>query len=179
MSQTKPWWSSLAVWAALVTLVASALRLFRIEVDPAVQRDAAEWLLSAATLAGGAGALWGRWRANRRIGPAGGTGDGPGDGRGDGPSNGRRAVRLSPLLLLLAGSGLAPVGGCSAVQALQGPGGAYVAADRATYEAVAPEYSAYVAADPKLSEEQRARRDRAIQTWRMRVEAGEGAGGGE
>ena len=39
------------------------------------------------------------------------------------------------------------------VQSVAGPGGAYVAADRATYEALAPEYAAYVAADPALADE--------------------------
>ena len=47
------------------------------------------------------------------------------------------------------------------------------AADRATYDAVAPEYAAYVANDATLSDEQRARRDRTVQTWRLRLETAE------
>lgn len=81
------------------------------------------------------------------------------------------------LALLGAASLLASgVGGCSALQGVQAPGGAYVAADRATYEALAPEYAAYVAADPALADDDRARRTHALQTWRLRIEAAEQAG---
>lgn len=158
VADVKPWYLSLGVWASLVTLAASVLRLFRVEIDPTIQRDAPEWLLSAATLAGGAGALWGRWRASRRIGAA-------------------RLPSPPAALLLFALPAAALVGGCSALQAIQGPGGAYVAGDRATYDAVAPEYAAYVAADPALAPDQKDRRTRTLQTWRMRVEAAERAGG--
>jgi hypothetical protein len=63
------------------------------------------------------------------------------------------------LLLLLSQSGCA----------LRPPTPDYVAADRATYEAVAPEYAAYVHADPALSEEDRDRRDRTLATWDARI----------
>jgi hypothetical protein len=72
---------------------------------------------------------------------------------------------------------LSPAAGCTALQGLQSPSGAYVAADRATYDAVAPEYAAYVAHDASLSDEQRARRDRTVQTWRLRLETAERAAG--
>jgi hypothetical protein len=62
--------------------------------------------------------------------------------------------------------------GCSVLTA---PEGTYVAADRATYDAVAPEYCAYVTNDPSLDDEQRARRRRTVDTWRVRLEAAEGA----
>lgn len=48
---------------------------------------------------------------------------------------------------------------------------AYVAADRATYNAIAPEYRAYVEADPALSAEQKARRERTIKAWDARLRA--------
>jgi hypothetical protein len=79
----------------------------------------------------------------------------------------RSFARLGATAMLLAPCG------CSALQSVQAPGGAYVAADRATYEALAPEYAAYVAADPALPDEDRARRTRTLQTWRMRIEAAE------
>jgi hypothetical protein len=44
-------------------------------------------------------------------------------------------------------------------------------ADQATYEAIAPEYQAYVTADPKLSEVQKARRIATVSSWRRRIEA--------
>ena len=50
----------------------------------------------------------------------------------------------------------------------------YLAADRATFDAVAPEYRAYVEADAALSAEQKQRRFRTVDTWQSRVEAAEG-----
>jgi hypothetical protein len=79
------------------------------------------------------------------------------------------------LLAAISASALVSCCGCSALQSVQAPGGAYVAADRATYEALAPEYAAYVAADPALADEQRARRTRTLETWRMRIESAEQA----
>lgn len=67
------------------------------------------------------------------------------------------------LLLLLA------LAGCATPDRL------YVAADRATYEAVAPSWSAYISVDPSLTAQQRARRLTLIETWRQRIEAAEGA----
>lgn len=87
----------------------------------------------------------------------------------------RRAARMLLALAAVAGS----AGGCAALQGLQSPAGAYVAADRATYDAVAPEYAAYVANDAALSDEQRARRERTVQTWRLRLETAEQAAGGD
>jgi hypothetical protein len=54
-------------------------------------------------------------------------------------------------------------------------GSSYVAADRATYEAIAPEYTGYLAADPKLDDSQKDRRRRTVQTWERRIEAAEKA----
>lgn len=51
---------------------------------------------------------------------------------------------------------------------------AYVMADRATFDAVAPEYRAYVQADPALDEATKANRLRTIETWQERLEAAEG-----
>jgi len=39
-----------------------------------------------------------------------------------------------------------------------------------TYNAIAPEYSAYVEADPALTAEQKQRRLDTVETWRRRVE---------
>lgn len=51
---------------------------------------------------------------------------------------------------------------------------AYVAADRATFEAVAPEYRAYVEQDSVLDGAQKERRFRTLETWLVRLEAAEG-----
>ena len=58
----------------------------------------------------------------------------------------------------------------------------WVAADRATYNAVAPEHAAYVDADSTLTLEQKQRRHNTLDTWRIRLENHEAAvksGGGQ
>ena len=62
---------------------------------------------------------------------------------------------------------------CAGCAALRAPAPAYVAADRATYDAVAPEYAAYVGQDPALDEEERGRRARTLATWDARLRAAE------
>lgn len=42
-------------------------------------------------------------------------------------------------------------------------------ADRATYEAIGPEYRAYVQADPSLDAAQQQRRVDHVEAWRLRV----------
>jgi hypothetical protein len=56
-----------------------------------------------------------------------------------------------------------------------GPSVAYLAGDRATYDAIAPEYAAYVDADPALNAPQRQRRHRTLESWRFRLEQAEQA----
>lgn len=48
-----------------------------------------------------------------------------------------------------------------------------VAADRATYDAIAADYLRYVNADAALSAEDKARRARTVETWNMRIAAQE------
>ena len=161
MHDTKPWYASLTVWGALVSVLASVLALFKIRLDEQLQADLRDWLLAAATLAGGAAALWGRLRASRRILTPQTT--------ETHPQNWRMNAMLpfAPILLLLP---LSQSPGCSA---LHPPTPDYVAADRATYQAVAPEYAEYVEADPALDEEERDRRARTLDTWDARLRAAE------
>lgn len=63
-------------------------------------------------------------------------------------------MKTTALLFLLA------CAGCCAT-----PDPTFVTASRATYEAIAPEYSAYVKADPALDAEQKARRLRTLDRW--------------
>jgi hypothetical protein len=49
----------------------------------------------------------------------------------------------------------------------------YVAAERATHDAVAPEYRQYVEQDPALSAEQQARRQRTLEAWAARLDEAE------
>lgn len=72
------------------------------------------------------------------------------------------ALTTVAMLLLAVGSG-----GCALLSTPDGP---QIAAERATYDAIAPEYRAYVATDENLTEEQRGRRERTVELWRARVE---------
>lgn len=49
----------------------------------------------------------------------------------------------------------------------------YVAADRATYEAIAPAHRRYVEADDSLTQPEKDRRYRLLQSWRLRLEQAE------
>ena len=45
-------------------------------------------------------------------------------------------------------------------------------AERATYDAIAPEYAAYVQVDPNLAPDQKQRRLGLLESWRIRVGGG-------
>ena len=47
----------------------------------------------------------------------------------------------------------------------------YIAADKATYDAVAPEYLDYVRDDQSLDQAGKDRRRRTIETWEKRIQA--------
>lgn len=49
----------------------------------------------------------------------------------------------------------------------------YVKADRATYQAIAPEYIKYVDLDGQLSQDQKDRRHRLVEAWDGRIRAAE------
>lgn len=72
------------------------------------------------------------------------------------------ALSLLAVIGLLAG--LLSLGGCVH------PADSYVEADEATYKAVAPEFKVYVEADAKLSDAQKARRQRTLKAWRARLD---------
>lgn len=68
---------------------------------------------------------------------------------------------LSVLVVLLV------LSACTPVQA-------YVEADRATYQAIAPDHRMYVQNDPALSGEQKARRFNLLDSWDLRTRKAEG-----
>jgi hypothetical protein len=59
------------------------------------------------------------------------------------------------------------------VAACQAPDPTFVAAARAFYDAVAPEYAAYVAGDPALDAGQKARREKTLARFREAIEVRE------
>jgi len=83
-----------------------------------------------------------------------------------------RTSLLSAIILLSAGC-------CATTDLIRAD---YTAADRATYEVIAPAYLEYVAGDADLTSEEKKRRARTVDTWRLRLEQAETPvqpGGGE
>ncbi len=152
-TEPKPWYSSKTIWAALAVIAIAVLQIFRVAVDDQTKTDVTSWFELVGQVVAGLAVLVGRLFASRKIGPT--TGEDP---------------TLTPaagfFFAALAASLLLGATGCT-------PAGMYVAADRATYEAVAPEYLGYVAADPAMTADQKNRRRRTLETWRLRLEAAE------
>lgn len=157
MNETKPWYLSKTAWASLATVLVSLLGLLKFTVGVDFAEGFADWAVTAATVVTGAMALYGRLTARRRM----GTGSNPCGGHGGG------VVPLAGAALLLAC--LSGVCGCATPEA------AFVRAERATYQAVAPEYVAYVEADPALSDEEKERRRRTVRTWDLSIRQHEAA----
>ena len=74
-----------------------------------------------------------------------------------------RALRNSVLAIALAMTS----GCCATVDLINAD---YAAADQGTYDAVAPKYLEYVASDDGLTAEEKTRRARTVDTWRLRLE---------
>ena len=75
-----------------------------------------------------------------------------------------RVATLSFALLIASGC-------CATIDVIQSD---YTAADRATYEVIAPAFLKYVQDDSSLDDEQKKRRERTVATWRLRLEQAEG-----
>lgn len=73
------------------------------------------------------------------------------------------------LAATLAGVGLL-IAGCTGCT----PGKAYIEADRATFDAIAPEYLDLVETSGKFDEAKIQRRRDNVESWRKRIEAAEG-----
>ncbi len=68
MTDSKPWYLSRTIWAAIVTIVVAVLGLFGLPFDSLDQTATVEALLQAATAIAGLVALLGRLMATTRIG---------------------------------------------------------------------------------------------------------------
>lgn len=75
----------------------------------------------------------------------------------------RNALTIAAVALMLPG--------CALFQS--GPSEAYIRADRITHDAIAPEYRAYVEADPTLDEGQKEARRLNVESWGLRLETAE------
>ncbi|QDP57175.1 MAG: hypothetical protein Unbinned7015contig1001_12 [Prokaryotic dsDNA virus sp.] len=68
---------------------------------------------------------------------------------------------------------LAVIAACALLSGCEGisVADAYVKADKATYDAIVPEYRAYVEADEDLDEPSKKSRLRLLSTWKLRIDA--------
>lgn len=73
------------------------------------------------------------------------------------------------MALALAGVGLL-IAGCTGCT----PGKAYIEADRATFDAIAPEYLELIESSGKFDEAKIQRRKDTVESWRRRIDAAEG-----
>lgn len=67
MNDTKAWWQSRGVWGSLVAIGAGAVGVTGINLDAPIQAELTDILISGATLAGGAVALYGRIKAVAKV----------------------------------------------------------------------------------------------------------------
>lgn len=63
---------------------------------------------------------------------------------------------------------------CLFLSACTMPDEKYVAADRSTFDVIAPEYRQYVEADTSLTELQKETRYLKLETWELRIKTAEG-----
>jgi hypothetical protein len=68
MTDTKPWYLSRTVWAAIVTILTAGLGLIGLQVDDLDQSALVDTLLQGVTAIAGIVALYGRLSARSRIG---------------------------------------------------------------------------------------------------------------
>lgn len=64
---TKVWYTSKALWGAVVAILASLLSLFHVNLDSTAQSSVVELLIQGATLIGAVVALYGRIKADSKL----------------------------------------------------------------------------------------------------------------
>lgn len=67
MLNTKPWWQSKTVWAAIIALLAGAASLTGLDLDAKLQDELASLITSAMEIGAGALALVGRIQAQSQL----------------------------------------------------------------------------------------------------------------
>ena len=67
MSQTKPWYRSKTVWGSVIAILAAILGVWDVRIDADDQARLVELIVQATGALGGLVALFGRFRATRRI----------------------------------------------------------------------------------------------------------------
>lgn len=67
MLNTKPWWQSKTVWAAIIAMLAGAASLTGLDLDATLQDELASLITSAMEIGAGALALVGRIQAQSQL----------------------------------------------------------------------------------------------------------------
>ena len=67
MLDTKPWWQSKTVWAAIIAMLAGAASLTGLDLDATLQDELASLITSAMEIGAGALALVGRIQAQSQL----------------------------------------------------------------------------------------------------------------
>jgi len=67
LTETKPWYTSKTILASLVGFVVTALGLFGVTVDPALQGTVLELATQVGALVAFVVAAWGRWTAKTTV----------------------------------------------------------------------------------------------------------------
>ena len=68
MEDNKAWWQSKAVWGGLVAVGSAVAGAFGISVDGATQEEIVSYIVVGAGAVGGLVAIYGRMRAEKKIG---------------------------------------------------------------------------------------------------------------
>lgn len=68
MEENKSWWQSKTVWGGIIAFAAGIAGVFGIAVPEAVQGDIAEHVTALASALGGLIAVYGRIKAERKVG---------------------------------------------------------------------------------------------------------------
>lgn len=70
MTESKPWWASKTVWGGLIAVLASLAAAFGFDIGPADQEAIVASVVSIAGAVGGLLAVYGRVKADRKVGKA-------------------------------------------------------------------------------------------------------------
>lgn len=130
MTNSKPWYTSKTIWGTILTFVGFCATAVGMHLNPDAKESNAEAFGMIATLIGIIVSIVGRLNATKRIASdesQGGQGEKPG-GHGD---SGTSWTGSSLAMLLIVGGSTLLTAGCN-------PSADYIAADRATFEAIAP-----------------------------------------
>jgi hypothetical protein len=151
MPELKPWYQSKTIISSLITVVVSMLGVIGVGADAIDQDGLANMIILAVTGMTGIASIVFRIVATSRIGEI-------------EPPSGRLGYGM-PLLAFAVGVMALGMTGCATLDA------EYVAADKAIYESVAPDYLNYLARDTARDTVDVRTQKSVVEAWRLQIEA--------